>query len=366
MICRREENLLINDGRQRGGVANMGRERSADTVRTASLLVPTLNEARHIRKCLDSLVAQDYEREAIEVVVIDGGSTDDTRDIVRGYTQRFAGIRLLRNPKQRQSAAYNIGIAETRGEFVLVIVAHATYERGYVRKCIDLLEQSGAQNVGGAQFAESTSYLGTAIAMATCSRFGVGDATFRYVKTATVVESVFGGTWRRTTLEGIGGFNEDLPVSEDYELNYRIREHGGKIISSPDIRIKYFCRDSIRAVAKQYFRYGYWKFCMIVLHPRSIRWRNLVPPAFVIVLLASALIAHKYPREALVTPSVYLLANLIVSAVIAVKRDVKCVFLLPLVYLVLHVSWGSGFLCCALRKGFQHVRTEAGTRVIYL
>jgi succinoglycan biosynthesis protein ExoA len=336
----------------------MQKERLSETLRTASLLVPTLNEARYIRNCLDSLVAQDYEPEAIELVVIDGGSTDHTCDIVKDYTQQFGRIRLLHNPKRRQSAAYNIGIAETRGDFVLVIVAHAVYERGYVRKCIDFLEQSGADNVGGVQFAKSSSYLGTAIALATCSRFGVGDATFRYAKTATSAESVFGGTWRRKTLEAVGGFNEDLPISEDYELNYRIRQRGGKIIASPDIQVAYFCRDSVRGVAKQYFRYGYWKLSMIILHPRSIRWRNLVPPAFVVMLLASAAIAHRSIQAALLVPGVYLLANLIMSVVVARKRGLRFVFVLPAIFVVMHLCWGSGFLWGALLNGWRPMNSE--------
>jgi succinoglycan biosynthesis protein ExoA len=331
----------------------MPKEIRSDTLRTASLLVPTLNEAHHIKNCLDSLVAQDYEPKAIELVVIDGGSTDSTCDIVKDYIKQFGRIRLLYNPKRRQSAAYNIGIQETRGDFVLAIIAHAVYERGYVRKCIDFLEESGADNVGGVQFAESASYVGTAIALATCSRFGVGDATFRYAKTATMVESVFGGTWRRTTLEAVGGFNEDLPVSEDYELNYRIRQRGGKIIASPDIQVAYFCRTSMKGVAKQYFRYGYWKLSMIFLHQRSIRWRNLVPPAFVVMLLASAAIAHRSMQEALLVPSVYLLANLIVSGIVARKRGVRFVFVLPAIFVIMHLCWGSGFLWCALRSGWR-------------
>jgi succinoglycan biosynthesis protein ExoA len=328
-------------------------------IRTASLLVATLNEARYIRGCLDSLIVQDYEPAAVEIVVIDGGSTDQTCDIVKDYSQRFGRIRLLHNPKRRQSAAYNIGIAATHSDFVLVIgAAHSIYEGGYVRQCIDLLEQSGAENVGGVQCAESPTYLGTAIALATCSRFGVGDARFRYARTSTIAESVFGGTWKRATLEAIGGYNEDLPVSEDYELNYRIRQRGGKIIVSPDIRVVYFCRDSIRALGRQYFRYGYWKLSMITLHPRSIRWRNLVPPAFVTALLASGVFVSKYAHEALLVPTVYFLLTAIVSLTIASRRGVKFAFVLPVIFFVVHVSWGSGFLWCALVNSVRHIRSR--------
>jgi succinoglycan biosynthesis protein ExoA len=326
---------------------------------TVSLLVATLNEARYIKGCLDTLIAQDYEPAAVDIIVIDGGSADETCDIVRDYAQRFGRIRLLHNPKRRQSAAYNIGIAATHSDFVLVIgAAHSIYERGYVRQCINLLVQSGAENVGGVQCAESPTYLGTAIALATCSRFGVGDAKFRYARTPTVAESVFGGAWKRATLEAIGGYNEDLLVSEDYELNYRIRQRGGKIIVSPDIRVVYFCRDSIRTLGRQYFRYGYWKLSMIILHPRSIRWRNLIPPVFVAALIASVVLVPKHPSEALLVPTLYLLLNTIVSLTIASRRGVKFAFVLPVVFLVVHVCWGSGFLWCALVNSVRSLRSR--------
>jgi succinoglycan biosynthesis protein ExoA len=317
----------------------------------ASVVVATYDEEQFIGNCLDSLLCQDYPLDRIEILVMDGGSSDRTRDIVHRYTADYANIRLLENRRRHQTAAYNLGLRESTGQYVLILGAHSVVAPDYVRKCVSLLETTGAANVGGVQRAIGTSYVSSAIALAMSSPFGVGDAIFRYAEKEAYVDSVFGGAWKKETLEQLGGFNEALPGNEDYELNHRLRQRGGKILLSPSIRIFYYNRSSLRSLARQYFRYGYHKAYMLQLHPESLRWRQIVPPLFVITTLASAALSFLGSWLGFLVPAAYLATNLSVSLATAFRQGLRYVAVLPVAFGVLHFSWGTGFLAGVIRGG---------------
>lgn len=316
-----------------------------------TVIVPMRNEERYIAMCLDSIIANDYPTDRLEVLVIDGMSTDRSRLIVEAYTQRYPFIRLLNNPRQIVSAALNIGIREARGEIIIRMDAHTVYATDYIRRCVELLTTTDALNVGGPMRKVGTTYISQAIAIATSVPFGVGDSYFHYSNSERFVDTVYLGAWFKTTLELVGMFDETFVVNQDYELNQRLRKRGGRILLSPKIRCWYYVRPSLPALARQYFRYGFWKVKTLVKHPDSPRWRQLVPPAFVLSMILSLAIAPINPMLGIVLPGVYMLVNLLTSAREAARHGWKYFCVLPLVFLAVHFSWGLGFLAGLFQWG---------------
>ncbi|GBC85881.1 Poly-beta-1,6-N-acetyl-D-glucosamine synthase [bacterium HR11] len=318
-----------------------------------TVVVPVWNEAAFIGPCLDSVVANDYPKDRLEVLVVDGGSTDGTRAVLEDYARRYPFIRLLDNPGRIPAAALNAGLRQARGDVIVRMDAHTVYAPDYIRKCVELLQTTEAANVGGVQRAVGRGYVAGAIAVALTSPFGVGDARFRYADRLTWADTVYLGAWRRATLEALGGFDEAWAVNEDYELNYRLRRAGGRVLVSPDVRCWYHVRSSLGALARQYVRYGFWRARTAVVHPGSLRWRHLVPPALVLGLVGSAGLGAAGSRWGLVVPILYVVANVGASLGTALRRGLRYLPLLPVVYAVLHLSWGAGFLAGLVRWGFR-------------
>jgi len=320
---------------------------------TVTVVIPVRNEANFIRACLDSVVANDYPRDRLEVLVVDGASSDGTRSIVEEYARRYPFIRLLDNPRRIPAAALNVGLEHARGDVIVRMDAHTVYAPDYIRKCVELLQTTEAANVGGVQRAVGQGYVAEAIAVALTSPFGVGDARFRYTDRPTWADTVYLGAWRRTTLEALRGFDEAWAVNEDYELNYRLRRAGGRILVSPDIRCWYHVRPSLGALARQFFRYGFWRARTAVVHPGSLRWRHLIPPLLVLGLVGSAGLGAAGSRWGLVVPVLYAVADVGASLGTALRRGLRYLPVLPVVYGILHLSWGSGFLAGLVRWGFR-------------
>nr|BAL53024.1 succinoglycan biosynthesis protein ExoA [uncultured Acetothermia bacterium]BAL55157.1 succinoglycan biosynthesis protein ExoA [uncultured Acetothermia bacterium]BAL60196.1 succinoglycan biosynthesis protein ExoA [Candidatus Acetothermum autotrophicum] len=320
-------------------------------LKRVSILIPTYNEEHYIAGCLDSILRNDYPQNLLEILVIDGGSTDGTKEIVRSYVERYHFIRLLTNPKRIQAAAMNIGIREATGEIIIWMSAHAFYASDYIRQSVTLLQQVDAACVGGLMVATGSGYISNSIAIAITSPFGSGDARYRYSDREEWVDTVFAGCWYKRTLEAIGGFNEEWVVNEDYELNYRLRQAGGRILFSPKIRCQYFVRSSLRALARQYFRYGFWKVKTLVTYPDSLRWRQLVPPLFALALITSLMLIPISWAAGIVIPILYGAANLMASLQAARRCGWKYLPLLPAVFTTLHLSWGIGFWSGMVRFG---------------
>lgn len=329
-----------------------GTERAGERV---TVIIPMRNEERYIARCLDSILANDHPHERLEILVIDGESTDRSLEIVRDYSRRYPFIRALPNPKRLQAPAMNLGIRAARGEVIVRADAHVLYAPDYIRQCVQALRATGAANVGGVQRAEGQGFVGEAIAMATTSRFGIGDAQFRFSEKAQKVDTVYLGAWRKETLEAMGGYNEEWAVNEDYELNYRLRQSGGVVLLEPAIRCRYYVRDSLRALARQYARYGFWKVKTLVAHPNSLRWRQMLPPLLVGALLVSALLLPISPWLGALVPALYAAATLVAAASTACRRGWRYFPLLPLVFATLHLSWGTGFLAGLCRWGVPRV-----------
>ena len=244
-----------------------------------TVVLPTLNERSHITDCLDSLLAQDYP--AIEeILVVDGGSDDGTRDLV---ASRGGAVRLVSNPRVTAAAAMNLGIAEASTDVIVRADAHTLYAPDFVSRCVEVLETSGADVVGGPMRPVGTTAFGRAVAAVTSSPVGVGPGRFHYADEAEDVDTVYLGTYRRDVVTEVGGYDEDELqwAAEDQELNYRLRLRGRRIRLDPSIRSQYFPRQSARALWKQYFNYGLCKASTLKKHRTLPSWRPLAPAAMV-------------------------------------------------------------------------------------
>lgn len=305
---------------------------------TVSIVLPTLNEASSIRDCLDALVAQDYDS-VVEVLVVDGGSTDATREIV----SEVGGIvRLVDNPRVTAAAAMNVGIRAATGELIVRADAHTLYARDYVRRCVEVMAETGADNVGGPMRPVGTNTFARAVAAVTSTPYGVGPGKFHYSDAREEVDTVYLGCFRRSHLLELGGYDEDRLqwAAEDQELNLRIRESGGRIVLDPTIRSQYFPRSTPRALARQYANYGMAKASTLAKHRRLPTPRPLAPAALVLATLIALVTGRGWSRIAL--PGVHA----VVTGAIAVRLGADPGVAPHRAFLALqacHWSYGLGF-----------------------
>ena len=323
-----------------------------------SIVMPMSNEEHFIAKCLDSIMANDYPVDRFEVLIVDGMSNDDSRKIVDDYSKKYQNIKLLDNPKKIRVTANNIGIKAAKGEIILSMDAHVLYARDYIRQCVDLLETTGAANVGGLQKAASYNHITKVIALATSTPFGIGDAEFRYLEKEKWVDTVYLGAWYKKTLDKVGYFNENWIRNGDYELNYRIRKTGGRILLSPKIKCEYFVRGSLSKLAKQYFLYGTWRVKTIVTHPDSVRWRHLLPPLLIVWLLLSPILLLLGVKLWWIPIGIYLAYTMITSTGIALLKGIKYLPLMIPTLWTLHLCWGIGFYNGIFRFGFPEINLK--------
>lgn len=313
---------------------------------TVTVIVPVRNEERFIERCLYSVAAQDYPRARIDVLVVDGRSTDLTRQVVARFAaESTLDLRLLDNPARKAAAAMNVGLREARGDIIVRVDGHATLAPDYVRRAVAALEASSAECVGGVLATEGRSPVGRAIAAAMSSRFGVGGAMFRTGGAAGPVDTVAFGAYRRRVFDRLGPFREDIDAGEDDEFNYRLRDAGGAIILLPELRATYAARETLPALWRQYLAYGLAKPRVLQLHPSQAQARHLVPPAFVAALALSALavLAGK-PLALRALAGVYTLVAAIASLRLAVQHGPRLLLPLFAAFPCMHIAYGCGFL----------------------
>ncbi len=244
-----------------------------------SVILPTLDERGYITDCLDSLMAQDYP--AIdEILVVDGGSTDGTRDLVG---RRDPAVRLVDNPGVTAASAMNIGLAEARNEVIVRADAHTLYAPDYVSRCVEVLERSGADVVGGPMRPVGTTAFGRAVAAVTSSPAGIGPGRFHYAEEAQDVDTVYLGAYQRQVVTEAGGYDAKgiQWAAEDQELNFRLRRDGRRIRLDPAIRSAYFPRQAPGPLWRQYWNYGMCKASTLAKHRTLPSWRPLAPAAMV-------------------------------------------------------------------------------------
>jgi glycosyltransferase involved in cell wall biosynthesis len=317
-----------------------------------SIIIPCRNEEKFIGKCLDSILAQHYPKDKLEVLIVDGMSDDGTKKIVGGYAKCYPLIKLLNNPKKITPVAFNMGIRSAKGEIIMIMSSHATYDKEYISKCVEYLQEFKADNVGGTMITlpRNNSFAGKAVAIALSHRFGVGNSVFRIgTKKPTWVDTVFGGCYKKEVFEKIGHFNENLVSSSDMEFNLRLKKEGGRILLIPEIISYYYTRSDFRSFFKNNFRNGVWAilpFKYSKIMPISLR--HLVPLAFILSLIGSITLSTLSSTFFLLFWLIfgsYLLLNIYFSIKIASKRkDSRCLFIMPIIFGSLHLTYGLGSL----------------------
>lgn len=325
---------------------NLGRRVSV------SVVIPCFNEERFISGVLQNLSTQ-FDHESYELIVVDGRSTDNTRQVVADFAEGnpHLAVRIIDNPARNIPVALNLGIREARGEYIVRMDAHSVPSAGYVRRCVELLTPGEISIVGMPwQIRPGTATIvAEAIAHAVAHPFGIGDAQYRLqTSTSQLVDTVPFGAFKKSLWTELGGFNEELMTNEDYDFNYRVRKKGGKVLLDSREHSNYFARATLRELAIQYFRYGYWKAQMVKLHPRSIRLRHLVAPAFVSSLVVFGLLSFFWIPALwvllVVLGSYILLASLFALSIASRNRQGRLFVILPVVFLLIHWAWGLSFL----------------------
>ena len=306
---------------------------------------------------LASIYQQTYPREKMEVIIADGLSTDNTHQEIQSFIeiQQDLSLKVVDNPQRIIPAGLNQAIAAAQGDIIVRLDAHSMPAKDYVQRCVEALEAGLGENVGGLWEIQpgGKAWQARAIASAASHPLGVGDARYRVGGQAQEVDTVPFGAFQRSLIDQVGYFDETLLTNEDYEFNTRIRQSGGVIWFDPAIRSKYIARDNLGSLARQYWRYGFWKSRMLRRFPGTFRWRQL-PPVFVISfpLLAIMGIWFWWARWLLILEiAVYSIALLIVGIQLAVKqRDYALILGVPLAIATMHFSWGTGFIWSMIRN----------------
>jgi glycosyltransferase involved in cell wall biosynthesis len=317
-----------------------------------TIAIPCYNEQDTINLLLGALYAQTYPREKMEVVIADGLSTDDTRLRIAEFQAKHPDllIRIVENPARTIPAGLNQAIRSACGALIVRLDAHSVPDPDYVARCVAALAAGKGDSVGGVWEIRprGSGWTARAIALAAAHPLGVGDAQYRFTREAQLVDTVPFGAFRRSLVDEIGLFDEELLTNEDYEFNTRLRKSGRRIWLDPNIRSVYFARPNLVELARQYWRYGYWKARMLRRYPGSIRWRQALPPLFVFSLLGSALCALWWSFAGwifVLESSAYAAILVLVGLQMAWrKRDPTLAVGIPLAIATMHIAWGCAFL----------------------
>ncbi|HQV95224.1 MAG TPA: glycosyltransferase family 2 protein [Anaerolineales bacterium] len=326
-----------------------------------SIIIPCYNEQSTIQPLLDALREQTFPRSKMEVIISDGMSTDGTRDEIAAFQKKFRDLkaRVVDNVQRTIPSAVNRAIEASRGEIIIRLDAHSKPYPDYVENCVKALEAGRGDNVGGVWeiHAGAKTWIAESIAVAAAHPLGVGDALYRHAKYAAEVDTVPFGAFRRALIEKVGLFDESLLTNEDYEFNARVRKAGGRIWLDPSIRSIYFARATLLELARQYWRYGYWKWRMLRRYPNTLRWRQALPPLFVLSLAGLGLLSIFFPlMKFLLLGELLLYLFICLTAGIQARLRLRKNFLsvgLPLAIPIMHIAWGSGLLWSMLASGFR-------------
>ncbi|MBA3538853.1 MAG: glycosyltransferase family 2 protein [Deltaproteobacteria bacterium] len=307
-----------------------------------TIAMPAYNEEHYIEACIASVKAQDYPGELIEILVADGRSTDRTREILARLTAEDPRIQMIDNPAKLQAAGLGLLVKQATGDIIVRMDVHCEYAPDYVRKCVETLEKTGADNVGGAQRAKAKTFFQRAVCAALASPLGVGGASYRSPEAEGFVDTVFLGAFRRRVFEMIGLWDPLAITNEDSELNQRILESGGQIYLSRDIVVHYFPRDSYKTLATQYFKYGRGRARTLLKLGRYPTVRPLIP--FLMVTGATTLVALPplWPLAG-VAFATYALATGAEAVRVGRHAGTSAIPVVWGIFPVLHAAHGAGF-----------------------
>jgi len=304
-----------------------------------SVIIPIRNEEKHIEKCLDSLIAQTYPRDLIEIIFVDGMSDDNTINIIyRKIEETDLNVVILSNPKKIVPSAMNIGIKNCNGSIVIRMDAHSSYYKKYIQLCVNTLNETGADNAGGVLTTVGNGIIGSAFARVLSSKFGVGNSGFRTNASSGLVDTVPFGAYPKETFLKYGFYDERLIRNQDYELNYRIRKNGGKIYLNSNIKLTYYCRDTFKSIVKQSYENGKWNYITMKLCPGSMGIRHFIPFVFFISLLIMPFFSEWLMYLFIMEIISYLALDIYYSTTNNVLDSLVTMILYP----IFHMSYGLG------------------------
>lgn len=306
-----------------------------------SVILPVLNEELHIENSVQSILAQDYVG-PIEVILAIGPSTDKTLLIAERIASSDSRVIIVSNPTGKTAAGLNLALAQSKNPVVVRVDAHAEIPQNYLRLIIEILNETGAVNVGGVMAAVGVTPFEKAVAGAMRSVFGVGASRFHTGGEAGIVDTVYLGAFRREALLAIGGFDERFTRAQDWELNFRLRENGGVVYFDPRLHVTYRPRSSVRGLAKQYFEYGRWRRVVSRRHKGTINFRYLAPPVALLGFFSSIILGSVLSPILLIPASIYLL--FVIGAAIAISTSLREFILLIRILPIMHFAWGAGFI----------------------
>jgi glycosyltransferase involved in cell wall biosynthesis len=307
-----------------------------------TVIMPARNEEQAIGAALDSVLGQTYRR--LQFVVIDGGSTDGTRAIIEQRQTEDPRIEILSNPLPNIPVSLNLGLAAARGRWLVRVDAHSTVPPTYVADLVARLREGTWAGVGGIKPGVGVTPAGRAIAAAMSSRFGVGNSLYHYATSEVEVDHLPFGAYPVDLLREVGGWEESLVANEDYELDYRLRRRGGRLLLDPSVVIAWHSRQSVPELYRQYVRYGKGKADVAMLHPTSLAARHTVAPMLVAWLFLATLRSRRHPGQAMLMVAPY------VAGVAVATRQTRQALQdgdewvhLPGAFAAMHVGWGYGF-----------------------
>jgi succinoglycan biosynthesis protein ExoA len=306
-----------------------------------TVVVPARNEEKFLGACLDSILAQDHE--ALQVIVVDGDSTDRTAQIVRDYAASDRRVELLSNPERIIPISLNLALQAARSRWLVRVDAHATIPGNYVSLALQHLRSGRWVAVGGRKDGVGVTPAGRAIAAVMGSRFGVGNSTYHYGTQPQTVEHIPFGAYDVEVARAMGGWDPRLRVNQDFEFDYRLRAAGHELLFDPRMTIDWYCRQTVGDLFRQYERYGRGKVTVALMHPRSMRVRHLVAPTLVAALAAAAAAAPRRPALAVALAAPYAVVLAGASAKVAGEVDEQARRFVAPAFLAMHVGWGIGF-----------------------
>jgi glycosyltransferase involved in cell wall biosynthesis len=303
-----------------------------------SIIIPTLNEVNHIKNLVNSIFTGDIIEK--EVFILDGGSTDGTREKVLQLATDYPHLTLLDNPQKYVSHGFNKAFQLAKGEYISLVGAHAVYPQDYFTQCIHEIEAGNCDAAGGFLLQKGSLPMGQAIALAMSSKMGVGNTEFRTERKKMYVDSVAFAVYKRSVFEKVGLLDEELIRNQDDELHYRMNAAGLRILMLPDLEVVYFVRNSLSMLYKQYFQYGLYKPLVIKKVKEGLRLRHLIPAFFVSYLL---FLPISFLNQLYLIPLfLYIILSFVVTLGFKEKFSIKLKSLF--VFPVLHIAYGSGFI----------------------
>ena len=311
-----------------------------------SVIIPIKNEVKFIGNTLLSILNQKFDGE-LEIIISDGLSNDGTLDVVQQFQENYKNIKLINNNDQFVPVGFNKALNIANGDIIIRVDGHSILEPDFIKNSIRILDETNASCVGGPTKHYSNTIIGNNISIAQCSLFGAGGASFRTgISKGKYVNTLAFGAYKRAEFLKVGAYDEELIRNQDEELNYRIVKNGGKIWIDPSIKSIYYVRNSILKLFTQYFYYGFYKVRVVQKIKSIFSLRHLVPAIFVLTLILLAVIAifQKIFWPILFFGGIYLFMNITFSIYESIKNQSKSLILLPVIYFIMHLSYGIGFL----------------------